>query len=123
MPEIDDVLADAQREIESIVDTVKTLQDTCGRPQARQGRAKGVRRLRAVKEGYGGADGRPAAKARRDCAQVQGIDRRRAERRDRTDNIEKNLNRGRLGGGWAEGNDGHQAADPSREMPARVGAS
>ena len=75
MPDIEDVLEDAQREIKSIGDNVKTLKDNMEKNLAdvlkiAEDAPKVLRRVRAVQEGHGGADRRRAGEAR--CDRVQG---------------------------------------------------
>jgi HK97 family phage major capsid protein len=128
MPELDDVLADAQREIKAIGDNVKGLKDSFDKSLA------DVRKL---------AEDAPKSLAGSDQFKkdVENIIAGALEKNDalttkvkamtetalkpiteRADELEKKLNRGKLGGNWADDDTGTKAAQAfARDVKARKG--
>jgi len=128
MPDIEDVLADAQREIKAIGDNVKSLKETTDKSLA------DVRKLvEDASKSFAGSDqfkkdvealiGGVLEKNEALTKQVKTLtDGALKGAADRMDEIEKKLNRGKLGGGWGDAGDGRKAAEAfARDAKARRG--
>ena len=128
MPDIEDVLEDAQREIKSIGDNVKSLKDNMEKnladvrkiaedaPKAFAGSEQFKKDMEALTAGVLEKHDAVALKVK---ALTEGALQASTERMD---DIEKKLNRGRLGGGWGDGDEGRKGAEAfARDAKARRG--
>ena len=116
MPDIDDVLADAQREIKSIGDNVKSLKDTTDKsladvrklvedtPKAVAGSDQFKKDVEALIAGV--LEKHEAISARVKALTETAL----SSATTRMDDIEKKLNRGKLGAGWGDTDEGTKAA-------------
>jgi hypothetical protein len=128
MPDIDDVLEDAQREIKSIGDNVKSLKDNMEKNLADVGKiAEDAPKAFAASEQFkkdmealtAGVLEKHDVIALKVKALTDGALKASTERMD---DIEKKLNRGRLGGGWGDGDEGRKVAEAfARDAKARRG--
>jgi hypothetical protein len=129
MPDIEDVLEDAQREIKSIGNNVKSLKDNMEKnladvrkiaedaPKAFAASEQFKKDMEALTAGVLEKHDAIALKVK---ALTEGALKASTERMD---DIEKKLNRGRLGGGWAIATTAARARKPSPAMPRLAGAS
>jgi HK97 family phage major capsid protein len=128
MPDIEDVLEDAQREIKSIGDNVKSLKDNMEKnladvrkiaedaPKAFAASEQFKKDMEALTAGVLEKHDAVALKVK---ALTDGALKASTERMD---DIEKKLNRGRLGGGWGDGDEGRKSAEAfARDAKARRG--
>ena len=116
MPDIDDVLADAQREIKAIGDNVKSLKDTTDKsladvrklvedaPKALAGSDQFKKDVEALIAGV--LEKHDAISAKVKALTETAL----SSATTRMDDIEKKLNRGKLGGGWGDTDEGTKAA-------------
>ena len=128
MPDIEDVLEDAQREIKSIGDNVKSLKDNMEKNLADVRKiAEDAPKAFATSEQFkkdmealtAGVLEKHDAIALKVKALTDGALKASTERMD---DIEKKLNRGRLGGGWGDGDEGRKGAEAfARDAKARRG--
>ncbi|WP_439399063.1 phage major capsid protein [Bradyrhizobium sp. PMVTL-01] len=128
MPDIDDVLADAQREIKAIGDNVKALKETTDKSLAEVRRIaedapKSVAASEQFKKDMEALTAGVLEKSDAIAKQVKSItDGALKEAAGRMDEIEKKLNRGKLGGNWGDGEEGTKAAKAfARDAKARRG--
>ena len=128
MPDIEDVLEDAEREIKSIGDNVKSLKDNMEKNLADVRKiAEDAPKAFATSEQFkkdmealtAGVLEKHDAVALKVKALTDGALKASTERMD---DIEKKLNRGRLGGGWGDGDEGRKGAEAfARDAKARRG--
>jgi hypothetical protein len=116
MPDIEDVLADAQREIKAIGDNVKSLKETTDKsladvrklvedaPKSLAGSDQFKKDVEALVAGVVEKHDAIATKVK------QLTDGALKGAADRMDEIEKKLNRGKLGAGWGDTDEGTKAA-------------
>jgi len=116
MPDIDDVLADAQREIKSIGDNVKSLKDNMEKnladvrkiaedaPKAFAASEQFKKDMEALTAGVLEKHDAIATKVK------QLTDGALKAATERMDDFEKKLNRGKLGSGWGDTDEGTKAA-------------
>ena len=128
MPDIDDVLADAQREIKAIGDNVKALKETTDKSLAEVRRIaedapKSVAASEQFKKDMEALTAGVLEKSDAISKQVKSVtDGALKVAADRMDELEKKLNRGKLAGNWADGDDGAKAAKAfARDAKARRG--
>jgi HK97 family phage major capsid protein len=128
MPDIEDVLADAQREIKAIGDNVRSLKETTDKsladvrklvedaPKSLTGSDQFKKDVEALVAGVVEKHDAIAVKVK------ELTDGAIKAATDRVDDIEKKFNRGRLGGGWSDTDEGTKAAQAfAREAKARRG--
>jgi phage shock protein A len=116
MPDIDDVLADAQREIKSIGDNVKSLKDNMEKnladvrkiaedaPKAFAASEQFKKDMEALTAGVLEKHDAIATKVK------ELTDGALKAATERMDDFEKKLNRGKLGSGWGDTDEGTKAA-------------
>jgi HK97 family phage major capsid protein len=116
MPDIEEVLADAQREIKAIGDNVKSLKETTDKsladvrklvddtPKSLAGSDQFKKDVEALVAGVVEKHDAIATKVK------QLTDGALKGAADRMDEIEKKLNRGKLGAGWGDTDEGTKAA-------------
>src|SRR5215813_14761685 len=129
MPDIEDVLEDAQREIKSIGDNVKSLKDNMEKnladvrkiaedaPKAFAASEQFKKDMEALTAGVLEKHDAIALKVK---ALTEGALKASTERMD---DIEKKLNRGRLGGGWGDGDEGRKVAEARLSCPTNLATS
>ncbi|ODM71687.1 phage major capsid protein [Bradyrhizobium elkanii] len=128
MPDIDDVLADAQREIKAIGDNVKALKETTDKSLAEvrkiaEDAPKSVAASEQFKKDMEALTAGVLEKSDAITKQVKSItDGALKEAADRMDELEKKLNRGKLGGNWGDSEEGSKAVKAfARDAKARRG--
>ena len=115
MPDMEDVLADAQREIKAIGDNVKSLKDTTDKslPDARklvEDAPKAVAGSDQFKKDVEALIAGVLEKHEAISARVKALtETALSSATTRMDDIEKKLNRGKLGGGWGDTDEGIKA--------------
>jgi HK97 family phage major capsid protein len=128
MPDIEDVLAEAQREIKAIGDNVKSLKETTDKSLADVRRLvedapKSVAGSDQFKKNVEALIAGVLEKHEAISAKVKALtETALSSATERMDDIEKKLNRGKLGGGWGDGEEGRKAAEAfARDAKARKG--
>ncbi|SDC06919.1 phage major capsid protein, HK97 family [Bradyrhizobium brasilense] len=128
MPDIDDVLADAQREIKAIGDNVKALKETTDKSLAEvrkiaEDAPKSVASSEQFKKDMEALTAGVLEKSDALTTKVKSItDGAIKAAADRMDELEKKLNRGKLGGNWSDGDVGTKAVKAfARDAKARRG--
>ena len=129
MPDIDDVLADAQREIKSIGDNVKSLKDNMEKnladvrkiaedaPKAFAASEQFKKDMEALTAGVLEKHDAIATKVK------ELTDGALKAATERMDDFEKKLNRGKLGSGWGDTDEGTKAARAFARDARRSGTS